>query len=155
MTAGASTLGPVVVAESAAETVRTLNHLTLARPSAGTPGWGDVTDLYRVLTEVMVLVGRLPQVFDQIARHLQFEVERGGCRSDSGTDRAPMNLVAGAVDDLSRAQEHGRALGEHLAVAQSAVSHLAPVIGDGHCQPPSRPRARMGAGADGSRADER
>ncbi len=155
MTARASILGPVVVAESAAEAVRTLNRLTLARPSAGTPGWEDVTDLYRVLTEVMVLADRLPQVFDQIARHLQFEVGRGACRSDSGTDQVPMNLVARAVDDLSRAQEHSRKLGEHLAAAQSAVSHLAPVIGDGHSQLLTTSRARMGAGADGSRADER
>jgi len=155
VTARASTLGPVVVAESAAEAVRTLNHLTLARPSAGALGWEDVTDLYRVLAEVMVLVGRLPQVFDQIARHLQFEVERGACRSDAGTDQAPMNLVARAVDGLSRAQEHGRALGEYLAVAQSAVAHLAPVTDDVCGLPASSQRVRMGAGADGSRADER
>lgn len=55
MTARASTLGPVVVAESAAEAVRMLNHLTLAHPSAGNPIWEDVADLCRVLTEVMVL----------------------------------------------------------------------------------------------------
>lgn len=155
MTARASTLGPVVVAESAAEAVRTLNHLTLVHPSAGAPGWEDVTDLYRVLTEVMVLVDRLPQVFDQIARHLRFEVDRGGCRTDSGTDQVPMNLVARAVDGLSRAQEHGRALGEHLAVAQSAVSHFAPVPDDVCGLPASSQGVRMGAGADGSRADER
>lgn len=46
MTARESTLGPSAVAESAAEAVRTLNHLTLYPPSAEVPGWEDVSDVY-------------------------------------------------------------------------------------------------------------
>ncbi len=70
MTARESTLGPSAVAESGAEAVRTLNHLTLYPPSAEVPGWEDVSDVYRVLGE-LCSSDRLPQVFDQIVSGLQ------------------------------------------------------------------------------------
>lgn len=60
MIARASTLEAGAVAESAAEAIRMLNHLTLASPSEGTPRWEDVGDLYRVLDEVGLLIDRLP-----------------------------------------------------------------------------------------------
>ena len=62
MTARESTLGPSAVAESAAEALRTLNHLPLCPPSAEVPGWEDVSDVYRVLGELRLLVERVPQV---------------------------------------------------------------------------------------------
>ena len=71
MTARESTLGPSAVAESAAEAVRTLNHLTLYPPSAEVPGWEDVSDVYRVLGELRLLVERVPQVLRQVAKHLE------------------------------------------------------------------------------------
>lgn len=140
MTGVAEALEPVVAAETAGEAVRTLNQLTLAPPSPGTPGWEDVTDLYRILVELRVLVDRLPQVFDQIARHLQREGARGACRSDSATQRTPLSLVAEAGDGLTLLGGQGRVLGDHLAVVQSAVSHLAPVADDGCGQPVSSSR---------------
>jgi hypothetical protein len=46
--------GPVAAAEQAAESLRTVNHLTLRAPAPGTPGWEDIGDLYRVLGELRV-----------------------------------------------------------------------------------------------------
>jgi hypothetical protein len=53
---------PSGAAENAAEALRTLNHLTLAAPTPGAPGWEDVGDVYRVIGELRALADRLPQV---------------------------------------------------------------------------------------------
>ena len=58
---------PVGTAEGAAEALRTLNHLTLAAPSPGVPGWQDVGDIYRVLGELRALTYRLPRTLGQLA----------------------------------------------------------------------------------------
>jgi hypothetical protein len=112
-------------AELAAEAVRALNHLTLAPPSAGTPGWEDLTGLYRVLTELRILTERLPQAIDQLARHLGRPIG-GGYRCDAGTDESPEALVAGAVGALETASIALQGAGRDLSVAQGALAHLAP-----------------------------
>lgn len=128
MTAALTVRDPGAAAELAAEAVRALNHLTLAPPSARTPGWEDVTDLYRVLTEVRILTERLPQAIDQLARHLDGPIGPG-YRCDACTDESPEALVAGAVGALETAcfalHDAGRAIG----VAQEALAHLAPPDG--------------------------
>lgn len=116
---------PVGAAELAAEAVRVLNRLTIAVPTPGYEGWEDVGDLYRVLVVVRVLVQRLPQVCDQLARHLCRDGVR--YRSDSGTEDTPEDLVASAVDALGRSHDASVLVEEHLSVAQSAMAHLAPV----------------------------
>lgn len=126
----AESRGPDATAEMAAEAVRTLNRLTMAAPSLGAPGWEDVADLYRVLAEVRILVERLPQALDQLARHLQRPTGEG-YRCDGGTTATPDDLVTHAVDALGVAQQGLTCAGHDLAEAQSAVAHLAPRHDDG------------------------
>lgn len=121
--------GPGLAAEHAAEAVRTLNHLTLSRPSPGAPGWEDVADLYRVLTEVRVLAERLPQVLGQLAQHLEHP-GGDGYRCDAATEATTDELVALAAGRLREAQATVERAGDHLACAQGAVSHLAPKCPD-------------------------
>lgn len=112
--------GPVTAAEMAAESVRSVNHLTLRAPSPGTPGWEDVGDLYQVLGELRVLAERLPQACSQLARHLEgrlYEV-------DAMTDEPAEAVVASASLALGDAQRCASQVGEHLNVAHSAVAHL-------------------------------
>ncbi len=93
---------PGAAAEMAAEAVRTLNHLTLVPPSVGTPGWEDVADLYRVLTELRVLTGRLPQAIGQVARHLERSM-CAGYRCDSAATASAGVLVSTAIEALTLA----------------------------------------------------
>ncbi|WCO67937.1 hypothetical protein PO878_04265 [Iamia majanohamensis] len=126
MTAALSVEGdPGLAAEHAADTVRTLNHLTLSRPSTGTPGWEDVADLYRVLTEVRVLTERLPHALGQLAQHLEHP-GGDGYRCDAATESTPDELIALAAGSLREAQTTVERAGDHLACAQGAASHLAP-----------------------------
>jgi hypothetical protein len=114
--------GPAEVAERAAEAVRSLNHLTLAPPTPANVGWEHVGDLYRVMTEVRILVERLPQALDQLAGHLGRSVET--YETDACTDLGPGSLVAGAVSALDAAHYCIGEAARHLDVAQGAVSHL-------------------------------
>lgn len=116
---------PGAAAGLAAEAVRALNHLTLAPPSTGTPGWEDVTDLYRVLTEVRVLAERLPQALGQLARHLDATIG-SGYRSDSDTDESSEMLVVTTMAALEGACVALRGAGYDLGLAQGALAHLAP-----------------------------
>ncbi len=122
MIARASTLEPGSVAESAAEAVRTLNHLTLAAPSEGTPGWEDVGNLYRVLGEVGLLVERLPQVLRQVAQHLEQSADP--YEADEAAPATAGEMVAKAVLALGDALEHLRRAGESIDEAHSATAHL-------------------------------
>lgn len=114
MNARASTLDLGSWAEVAAEAVRTLNHLTLNAPSAGTPGCADVGDLYRVLAQVGLLIERLRPVLHQFAQHLDRSVD--SCETD---DAAPSVVLT-----LGDAQEHLRRVGESIGSAHSATTHL-------------------------------
>ena len=143
MTAASTGTEPAALAGTAAEAVRAINHLTLAPPTPGSPGWEDVADLYRLLVEVRLLVERLPQALDQLARHLQHHFVHGRCRSDSGTHQTPAELVAEAIGSLQRAGQECCSVGVHLEAAQSAVSHLA-VVTDHDFEPRALiPRASM------------
>ena len=86
-------------------------------------------DTYRLLGELGVLVDRLPQVCDQLARTFQRPAFRSSTRSDSETSETATSLLAVAADEMVRADEYGRALGRCIAAAHAAVSHLAP-LGD-------------------------
>jgi hypothetical protein len=81
------------------------------------------------LGELGVLVDRLPQVCDQLARTFQRPAFRSSTRSDSETSETATSLLAVAADEMVRADEYGRALGRCIAAAHAAVSHLAP-LGD-------------------------
>ena len=122
MTARESTLGPSALAESAAEAVRTLNHLTLHAPSAEVPGWEDVSDVYRVLGELRVLVERVPQVLRQVAKHL--EQSASSYEVDDAAPAPAAEMIAAAVLGLRRAQEPLSDAGELIGAAQSVAAHL-------------------------------
>jgi hypothetical protein len=128
VTAVAECRDPGAAADLAAEAVRVLNHLTLAPPSLGTPGWEDVTDLYRVLAEMRVLTERLPQAIGQLARHLERPVG-DGYRCDPVATEPLDVLVADAVESLAAARAAMTDCGRGLGIAQSVVSHLAPLGG--------------------------
>lgn len=113
---------PVVAAETAAEAVRTLNHFTLTPPSAGTPGWENVGDLYRVVVELSVLVDRLPQVLRQVGRHLEGSVD--SCEVDLEAAESSVATVARAAVELDCAVDRLSRVGVHLGAVQSAVAHL-------------------------------
>ncbi len=51
-------------ARTAAEAVRTLNHLT--RPGATQDGGLDVTDIYDLVAELALMAARLPQALRQV-----------------------------------------------------------------------------------------
>ena len=99
--------------------------VSTAPPTTDAPGWESVSDLYRVLGELRVLTDRLPQAFDQLARHLQRPVGEGSAyKSDANTSITPEDLVAAAVVALEEAEAHLRKAAEAANSAQSAVSHL-------------------------------
>lgn len=115
---------PAGAAEGAAEALRTLNHLTLAAPWPGTPGWEDVGDIYRVLGELRALADRLPQAFDQLAMGLQRLGDRADWCTDDGTSQHPDEVVATAVEGLQVAGCIVEDIGGSLQQAHCAVAHL-------------------------------
>lgn len=115
---------PSGVAASAADALRTLNHLTLTAPSPGVPGWEDVGDIYRLLGKLRVVADRLPQVCDQVATALQRLGDRRDWRADDGTTEHPEEVVATAVEGLQVAGCVAGDLGWNLQQAHCAVAHL-------------------------------
>ncbi len=115
---------PGSAAALAAEALRAVNHLTLAAPSSGVPGWEEVGDIYRVLGELRLLTERLPQAVEQLARHLRRSAGSGCYRSDGGTRESPETLVVRAVVALEATGVGAQEVGTQLAAAHSAVAHL-------------------------------
>lgn len=115
---------PAGAAGRAAEALRTLNHLTLAAPSLGVPGWEDVGDIYRLLGELRAVADRLPQVYDQVTTALQRLGERHDWRTDDGTTEHPDEVAANAVEGLQVAGCIAEDLGWSLHQAHCAVAHL-------------------------------
>ncbi len=96
---------PASAAEVAAEALRAVNRLTIGPPSPGTPGWGQVGDLYRVLGELRVLSERLPQALRQLAHHLEQPAGGDPYRSDSTTCEPSEVLMASATSALAAAHD--------------------------------------------------
>lgn len=119
----APTLTPSAAAELAAEAIRSLNHLTLAAPSAGTPGWEGVGDIYRVIGELRSVADRLPQVCDQLVAGLHRLGEQRDWRADEGAEH-PDELVSTAVEHLQVARCDADELGLSIRQAHCAVAHL-------------------------------
>lgn len=122
--AGVEPLTPAGAAEVAAEGIRSLNHLTLAAPSAGTPGWEGVGDIYRVIGELRIVADRLPQVCDQLVAGLQRLGEQRDWRTDEGTDEHPDEVVSTAVEHLQIAICGADQFGLSIRHAHCAVAHL-------------------------------
>lgn len=115
---------PADAAESAAEALRTLNHLTLPAPSPGVPGWEDAGDIYRVLGELRALADRLPQTCDQLAAGLQRLGDRADWHTDDGTNEHPEAVVADAVEGLQVAGCIAEDIGLSIQQAHCSVAHL-------------------------------
>ena len=115
---------PSGAAENAAEALRTLNHLTLAAPTPGAPGWEDVGDVYRVIGELRALTDRLPQACGQLAAGLQRLGDRADWRTDDGTNEHPDALVADAVEGLQMAGRIAKDIGRSIQQAHCSVAHL-------------------------------
>ena len=109
-------LTPVGAAGVAAEAIRALNHLTLAAPSVGTPGWEGVDDIYGVIGELRIMADRLPQVCDQLVAGLQRLGEQRAWCTDEGTTEHPDEVVSTAVEHLQVASCDADELGLHASV---------------------------------------
>lgn len=115
---------PVEAAAAAAEALRLLNHLTIAAPAAGVPGWEDVGDVYRVVGELRVVADRLPQVCDQVVSSLQRLGDRRPWHVDDGTTEHPDEVVSTAVELLQVANCIAEDFGCNVQLAHCAVAHL-------------------------------
>jgi len=86
---------PTTTARAAAEAIRELNHLTLNAPSMSAP---EISSAVSALAD---LVDRLPQAFEQLAHHLEKQLQAGAVRMED--DRDPAAPVDQALTGLRRA----------------------------------------------------
>lgn len=103
------------LADRAAEAMRELNHRT-RRPGAVS----GPAELYRLVGELTMLAGRLPQLLGQLDRWLQAERDAGRLRADTGAGAGWVVVAAGA--DLADA---GGAAHEMARALKAALAHLA------------------------------
>lgn len=105
------------LAERAAEAVRELNHRTRdPRVFAGP------AELYRLVGDLAVLAGGLPQLLGQLDRWLRAEHDAGRVRADTGAEAGP--VVAAAVAGLADAGDAARELAHSLDALQQHLAHL-------------------------------
>ncbi len=105
------------LADRAAEAVRELNHRTR---SAG--AFSGPAELYRLVAELVLLAGRLPQLLDQLDQWLHTEHDAGRLRTDTRTDPSP--AVRDAATHLADAGNAAHELAHILASAQQCLAHL-------------------------------
>ena len=86
-------LESAVVAQDAAEAIRTLNHLTMGS------GLRSPADVYTVLGALSTLAERLPHTFQQLSSFLERQLQDGVITIDSGTPFAgdPIGAIATLV----------------------------------------------------------
>ena len=105
------------LAGQAGEAIRALNHRT-----RGSGAFSGPAELCRLVAELAVLAGGLPQLLGQLDRWLHIEHDAGRVRSDDHADPGP--AVRGAAADLAGAGATAHDLAHVLAVAQQRLSHL-------------------------------
>ena len=105
-------------AATAAEAVRTLNHLTLGRSALGEPA-----ELDRLVAELAIMAGRLPQLLRQLRGWLDAEQHTGRLRTDHTTD--PARTVDRAAAELTEAGHAAHHLRRALDDAHQLLAHLA------------------------------
>lgn len=115
---------PCDAAEQASRAIRMLNHLTLRPPEPGSSGWVGPAAIYRIVAELSLLVERMPQALDQLARHL--ENMDGALVHDERPDVAANEAVASVVDSLRDASFECGAVGGELRTALRRLAHLRP-----------------------------
>ena len=104
------------LAERAAEAIRGLNHRTRGPDALAGPA-----ELYRLVAELVVLAGGLPQLLGQLDRWLHVGHEAGRFRSDDRADPGPM--VRGAPGDLADTGATTHDLAHVQAAAQPRQDH--------------------------------
>lgn len=102
------------LADDAYEAVRGLNHATISRTSIPGP------EVYRALGSLKLVGHGLDQTLSQLASGLGRSLDEYDVYEDDGTD--PLVRVAQAVDLLTEARAHARALGELLERAQGTLN---------------------------------
>ena len=127
-------------AATAAEAVRALNHLTLGRGALGEPA-----ELDRLVAELAIMAGRLPQLLRQLRGWLDAEQHAGRLRTDDTTD--PARIVDRAAAELAEAGHAAHHLGRALDDAHQLLAHLAVATEPDRTHQPGRSNAT--AGTDG------
>jgi len=105
-------------ADTAAEAVRALIHLTHGQRALSEPA-----ELDRLVAELAVMAGRLPQLLRQLRGWLHVEQHAGRLCSDDTTH--PARIVDRATDRLAEAGHAADDLGSALDDAHQLLAHLA------------------------------
>ena len=105
-------------AATAAEAVRALIHLTLDRDALSEPA-----ELDRLVAELAIMTGRLPQLLRQLRGWLDTEQHAGRLRTDDTTD--PARIVDRAATRLDAAGHVANNLNRALDDAHQLLAHLA------------------------------
>ncbi|CAK7288636.1 hypothetical protein [Streptomyces misionensis] len=101
---------PAELSDSAAESVRSLNHATLQQSSNG---WQYPGDAYSVVGNLAHMAGMLPQAIGQLESLIGSLEDGGNLRSDQGPEDLPGRLIEfhGAIADaIGQAHALQRAL---------------------------------------------
>ncbi len=127
------TADPTVLdlADRAAQAVRDLNHRTRHADAFTGPA-----QLYRLVGDLGLLVGGLPQLLGQLEGWLHAEHDAGRVRSDNHADPGP--AVSDAADDLAEAGDAAR---DVASLLNGAHQHLAQL---GSLAPPDNPTKPCG-----------
>ena len=127
------TADPTVLdlADRAAQAVRDLNHRTRHADAFTGPA-----QLYRLVGDLGLLVGGLPQLLGQLEGWLHAEHDAGRVRSDNHADPGP--AVSDAADDLAEAGDAARDVASLLNGAHQQLAHL------GSLAPPDDPTNTRG-----------
>ena len=127
------TADPTVLdlADRAAQAVRDLNHRTRHADAFTGPA-----QLYRLVGDLGLLVGGLPQLLGQLEGWLHAEHDAGRVRSDNHADPGP--TVSDAADYLTEAGDAARDVASLLNGAHQHLAHL------GSLSPPDRPTDNHG-----------
>ena len=114
------------LADEAARAVRELIHRTRHADAFTGP-----SELYRLVGDLTLLVGGLPQLLGQLEGWLHAEHDAGRVRSDTHNDPGP--AVSDAADDLAEAGDAARNVARALNGAHQHLAHL------GSLTPPDHP----------------
>lgn len=87
-------------------------------------GWESISDICRVAGELSLLVERLTQALEQLARHTRSAPTAGVDRCTGGVGIDDPEMVVAAAVALDAAQRSADLLGRQLAEAHNSLSHI-------------------------------
>lgn len=127
----------VELAATTAQAIRDLNHRT-----RGPDAFPGPAELYRLVTELVLLVDGLPQLLNQLGRWLHAEHDADRVRSDNHADPGP--TVSRATAHMADAGGAARELAHSLARAQQHLAHLGATRPDRTINHAGQPTAAAG-----------